>query len=51
MDIPKKVEVDPMKPAIPPVVPVVKVEPKADLKPKDDAVKPVEKPPVVPTTH
>ena len=51
MDTPRKVDVEPMKPAIPPVEPVVKVEPKADLEPHDEAVKPVENPPVVPTTH
>lgn len=51
MDTPKKVEIEPTKPTMPPVVPVVKVEPKADLKPKDEAVKPVGKPPVVPTAH
>lgn len=51
MDTPKRVEVEPTKPTVPPVVPVVKVEPKVDLKPKDETVKPAEKPPMVTTTH
>ncbi len=51
MDTPKRVEVEPTKSTQPPVVPAVKVEPKDDLKPKDEAVKPAGKPPVVTTTH
>ena len=48
MEIPKKVEVDPVKPVVPPVV---KAEPKVETKPLGEAPKPVVKPPTVEPTH